>query len=199
MGERQVIEHDAFAVVGLYRVSGERPLFRVDYPQGNYIELRIKRAKLEREGAHEFVFGQEEIVSVAMSEVQFARLVASFNIGDGVPCTLNHYTDPRDGRFKAVKLDQTYAASPELFAKDIHGRADTAFKAVDAVRDELAELLRQPGSPRKRDLERLASSLDKAQREFVQNAPTSSRGPRRRSARRPRTPRARWTPMWTSA
>lgn len=83
--------HPSYGVVGLARVSGRTRLFGSRVPEHtDYVTLRIHRAD------RTFSYGQErarataQVVEIALSSVQLARLLTEMNMGDGVPCTLRY-------------------------------------------------------------------------------------------------------------
>lgn len=86
-GER-IFEHPGFGLIGGSRVSGSTVLFGSDFEHHNFVEIRIARAELHRDLSHDWQFGRDEIVSVRMSEAQWATFVSSLNVGQGVPCTI---------------------------------------------------------------------------------------------------------------
>ena len=88
-------KHPAFGVIGVGRVSGHTRLFGSDFTHHNYISLRISTAKtIESYGVKTSVHSDEQIVEVCLSEVQFARMITSLNMGEGTPCTLEYVQMP---------------------------------------------------------------------------------------------------------
>lgn len=88
-GER-IYEHPAFGMIGGSRVMGSSVLFGSDFEHRNFVEIRVRRASLRRDLSRDWHFGEDEIVSVRLSEAQWATFVSSLNNGDGVPCTLDY-------------------------------------------------------------------------------------------------------------
>jgi hypothetical protein len=99
--------HPSFGLVAISRVqSTGRPLFESPFRHQHFITLSISRARRQRTDLHDnFIMADEEIVEVSMSEVQFAAMVTTMNMGQGVPCTISHVdgkivTEPPDDRTK---------------------------------------------------------------------------------------------------
>lgn len=95
MKDREEIEHPAFGMIHASRISGQRNLFMVDYPQGHFVRLTIAPATLIRDLSNDWVHSRAyPLIEVDLSEVQWARMISSMNT-TGVPCTLNQYADPK--------------------------------------------------------------------------------------------------------
>lgn len=151
-------QHDAYGVIGVSHVSGQKDLFMVDYPQEHYVVLRIKKAETRRNLSNTNVFGKAEIIEVAMSEVQWARMIAAPNRNDGVPCTLSRYTDPLTKEYKTPKLEGQHAASVETFSAEVRAAGSKVAGRVQEAQSILTSIL-AGGAPRKADLQKLKEAL----------------------------------------
>lgn len=162
------IHNDAFGVIGISHVQGRRDLFMIDYPQDHYVVLTIKQAKLNRHLSRDWVFPETEIIRVALSETQFARMISSPNRGEGVPCTLERYTDPKSGEFKSPKLEGTYAGKVATFAAEVK---DDAKQAAQGMAEALAALdaVLAGGAVKKGDLHEVRAKIAKAKQEVDSN------------------------------
>lgn len=89
-----VTTHPAFAEIVANHVSvggGPLYLYGSDFSHSHAVTIAIKRSELHRSTLHyDNHFGREEIISVVMSEAQWAAFVASPNQGGGICCTLEH-------------------------------------------------------------------------------------------------------------
>lgn len=90
-GNKDAHEHPSWALIRASRVSGGSNLFESDYKHHNYMTLSIFRAERCGSGSQSMVMGKNEYLEIAMTEAQFARLVASAGVGVGVPCTLQRH------------------------------------------------------------------------------------------------------------
>lgn len=92
--ESYVERHPSYAMIGASRVSSGPPgksLFGSDFRHQHFVTVTIKRAEMAREqGSSDYYYANDEIVEVALSEAQWATFVASPNVGDGVPATLEY-------------------------------------------------------------------------------------------------------------
>lgn len=80
------MEHPAFGMISVSRVSGRTNLFGSDFAHQNYVVITINDADLRREMSRDWVFPRKQVIEVAMSESQWATFVSSFNTS-GIPCT----------------------------------------------------------------------------------------------------------------
>lgn len=90
MHDSQEYEHPAFGMIRAARVSGQTTLHGSDYEHRNWIEVTITHGDLIRNLNQDWYHAGKEIVSVQLSEAQWATFVSSLNVGSGVPCTIDH-------------------------------------------------------------------------------------------------------------
>lgn len=159
----------AFGQINIHRISGAKRLFGVNFPQDHFIRIAIHTAHLNRNLASDRVFDDKEVVVVDMSEVQWARLIASPNTA-GVPCTLARYRDPVTGEYMTPQLPEKDFADAETFKDEIKDRAKKATAEVDAARAKLSEIL-QGGPVRKGDLQEVLEMLRSGSQTFASNLP----------------------------
>lgn len=163
-----VTEHAGFGNISAMRVSGEQNLFMVDYPQGHFIALEISGADLRHSGATDRVMPKEAIIRVALSEVQWARMISSMNSG-GVPCTLQRYYEPATGAFLTPKLPEKHAADIATFKDNVKARVQKATAGVRQAEKALEEIMKGP--LRKGDLAQVQEMLRAAGQQMESNVP----------------------------
>jgi hypothetical protein len=121
--------HPAWGMIGASRVSSSSPgatLFDSDIRHQHYVVVRLKRATRKRDLGHDFKHGRGEIVAVAMSEAQWASFVSTMNVGDGVPCTIEHVgAEPMPG----VEHDPRLAVSMD----EVGRAAEKALEEIQAA------------------------------------------------------------------
>jgi hypothetical protein len=159
----------AFGQINIHRISGGKRLFGVNFPQDHFIRIAIHTAHLNRNLASDRVFDDKEVVVVDLSEVQWARLIASPNTS-GVPCTLARYRDPVSGEYLTPQLPEKDFADADTFKDEIKDRAKKATAEVDAARAKLSEIL-QGGPVRKGDLQEVMEMLRSGSQTFASNLP----------------------------
>lgn len=89
-GDEEVETHPAYAMIGASRVSGNTRLFGSEFTHEQFVTISIHAAELHRNLSRDWHFARNEYIEVSLSEAQWASFVSSMNVGNGVPCTLNH-------------------------------------------------------------------------------------------------------------
>lgn len=90
------LQHPAFAQISASRCQGGGfSLYGSDFQHDATIEIRICHSELHRDLRRDWHFQEKEIVSVRLSEAQWATFVSSMNVGSGIPCTLDHIQGER--------------------------------------------------------------------------------------------------------
>lgn len=82
--------HPAYAQIGASRVTGgNKVLYGSDLEHNSSIEIHISGSQLDRSlSRDDYHANHRPMITVALSEAQWATFVSSLNIGMGVPCTL---------------------------------------------------------------------------------------------------------------
>lgn len=85
-------EHDAYGMIGISRIHGSQPMFGSHVKtHPTYIQITVKRGvRITEDGTDWYMGGNREVIRLRMSAAQFADMLTNMNIGDGVPCTLEH-------------------------------------------------------------------------------------------------------------
>jgi hypothetical protein len=167
---KEAIKHPAFGKIRAARVSGHSNLFMVDYPQSHYIELTISKADLRREHSNDWVHGDEQLITVAMSEVQWARMLSSLNT-EGVPCTLERYYEPTAETFVRPAMPDNHVGKADTFTKEVQETAKLAGDKLTAVITMVTEVLSGAGAIKKGDIKEILSMLNNAKMQLASNLP----------------------------
>jgi hypothetical protein len=85
-------KHPSYATLQFSRVSssGVKPLFGSSIKHRDTIVMRVRKASLCRHLNEDYIFGDQEIIEVEMSQSQFAEAITSMNQGSGIPVTLTY-------------------------------------------------------------------------------------------------------------
>lgn len=160
-GDTRTYTHPAFGQVMLNRVSGRTVLYGTDFEHDHWIALRIKRSELNRHLAHDWMHERDEIIEVALSEAQWARLVSSVGVGAGVPCTIKSiYGSQRS----TIPLRQQKSETESELRELLRNAEAHVLEAMDSVQDELSGL-----SKAKKD--KIMHHLSRLQRELSDHIP----------------------------
>lgn len=120
--------HPAFGMISFLRIQtgGKRRLF------GSALEMhptsilmRVKHASREHHMGRDWFFADKGIVEVELSAAQFAELITSMNMGDGVPCTLRYVEGkempsiPVDDKMEKERVVDQFKANMEHLLTDL--------------------------------------------------------------------------------
>lgn len=128
-------KHPAFGLVKASRVSSTpgAVLFDSEIRHREYVVLSVKRASRTRDLNRDWIHddGRADLISIALSEAQWASLVSSFG-SSGVPCTIQATeTDHQvPGLPFAPRLEQSVAEVTDA-ADKTYARVKEALAAVE--------------------------------------------------------------------
>ncbi len=149
------VTHPAFGVVQVSRTSGgARSLFMSDVKHDHRICLRIHKAQHRRHLNSYWTHAGDKLIEVEMSELQFAQMISSMNLGSGVPCTLTCAREGEMVRLPAIDPDDLTA----VFSSEIKKQTSQALESARKAHSLLLELMSQK-TVKKKELEPLASLL----------------------------------------
>lgn len=117
--------HPTYGMIGASRVSAQPGVycFGSRIRHNAFVEITIRGASLSRHLNHDHYFADNELISVRLTEAQWATFVSSPNVGMGVPCSLDHVLMERCG--------------------EVPPPADSISQAKHEARKEAAELMEQ--------------------------------------------------------
>ena len=124
-------DHPSYAILGFHRTTGHKTnLFGSSIAHNDTIQLTLKKAYTSRSLNQDWYFAREPLFKVEMSYSQFAELITSLNIGDGVPVTLRYtredgyiedcpFVDRAEKHLNEFKdhLSETYQHTRDLIKK----------------------------------------------------------------------------------
>lgn len=149
----QRISHPAFGQISVSRGSvGGRGinLYDSDFGHSEIITIEVKHSELHRGLSRDRHYPRENIVHLTLSAAQWATFVSSFNMGGGVPCTINW--EKGVGRIPgipAVERAEAYKHDMRNTTKEAVERLEVLRTAIEASglskkkRDELLSKLNQ--------------------------------------------------------
>ncbi|EIX9776766.1 TPA: hypothetical protein L9B97_004621 [Klebsiella pneumoniae] len=159
---RDMVTHPAFGLVRVGRVnSSGTNLFDSDIDHRELIELTFHTAAIEQDGYSNRVTKGEDrspLLVARLSAAQWAAMVSSFGVGEGVPCTLSKI---RDGKLVHLPEIEKSETMHERFSNDIAARVSKDITRIEAITDKLGSLIAS-GKIGKRDLRDIYDSLSSA-------------------------------------
>ncbi|HBS7333350.1 TPA: hypothetical protein MAQ45_005155, partial [Klebsiella pneumoniae] len=118
-------------------------------------------AAIEQDGYSNRVTKGEDrspLLVARLSAAQWAAMVSSFGVGEGVPCTLSKI---RDGKLVHLPEIEKSETMHERFSNDIAARVRKDITRIEAITDKLGSLIAS-GKIGKRDLRDIYDSLSSA-------------------------------------
>jgi hypothetical protein len=105
-------------------VRGKNRLFGSSIDSMNIITLTICQAEVYHSLGSDHFMGNKEIISVDMTEHQFAQLLTTMNQGDGVPVTIRHVNMKRtpplpDTKVEAAKIVDKFRDDVDKWKKEL--------------------------------------------------------------------------------
>jgi hypothetical protein len=150
--DRTTEQHESFGLVGFARVQGSPgPLFGSSIRHHNFIRLRLQTARRTRDLNCYWYSGDKMIAEVDLSATQFADLLTSMNVGDGVPCTIR-WAEGREME-ECPAVDQR-----EMFRNEFKADMRKVAKNAADLEEFVASLPKQK-SVKKSDLEKIGHDL----------------------------------------
>jgi hypothetical protein len=149
----KTINHPSFGLVGLRRRSSNRTaLFGSNIQHGNTISLTIKTAEHNRHLNDDWYHGKDSLIEIEMSGSQFAELITSFNIGDGVPCTIRRFD-------KKTLPDPPYENPVDIFQREFEATMNNLGKTCESTVEDAFKMLKEKTTISKSDREFLLRAM----------------------------------------
>ena len=169
MSKKDREEHPSYVTVGFSRYTGSTgPMFGSSlksHPSG--VRLRVYRAYREHDLAsdHYFSATRHPLIEVDLTEVQFATLVSTLNVGDGTPATLRYLNGEGN-----IPHPPATDGEAEKVASGFPSKAKDVARKLSAARELTRSLLAQPRVT-KADLQQVLAEIDAAVMEISANMP----------------------------
>jgi gas vesicle protein len=149
----EILSHPAFGQISAGRVSGHANLYGSDFTHQHFIEISIRTSQLRRSLSNDWPHNRDELISVWISEAQWASFVSTLNSGMGQQCTIRHIglkpmpklpsPKSRSDQFSKEARQTTEKASQEL--KEL-GELIQASTLSGAKKKELLRKINQASS-----------------------------------------------------
>jgi hypothetical protein len=160
-------EHPSFGMIELHHRSGSEALFGVDYPTGHSTSIRISTGTVRRSLSGEWFYAKEIIAEIEMSEVQFARFIATPNTS-GMPCTLRQV---RKGQLEQVERPPEHMASAQTWKNEARDMARKIGGNLDHMRAMIKAQQESGKTPTKKWLDDLGHWAQQTQQAIQSDLP----------------------------
>lgn len=161
-------KHPSFGTVSIVRTSSHPPqsLFDSKTQHSHYVSLRISDAiRVRNSDTHStMVMPKETIISVDMSESQFAHMIASINMGAGTPCTISR----RDGE---LIEDCPADTTSKEYGKEAITSCNNAIDRMDEAQEFIDGLAKKKSPMNKAERKQLSEIFDSVRQQIKQNIP----------------------------
>lgn len=165
--ENEKEQHESYGMIGFSRftVGGKGiNLFGSSLRHSSGITMRVKTASKRRDLHRDWIHGEDLILELTLSPTQFADLITSMNIGDGVPCTLGYVDGKGVPDCPEVQLRQRFDAEvKEDFRK--------AMEDAQAIVDEVSNIFFEKDRLAKQDRIHIKNRLHALIQHIKQNIP----------------------------
>lgn len=134
--------HPAYGIASIHRISGNaRNLFGSSVYCDHYVELEITGGvEIENDSYHRFLPSGKSHIRVVFSPAQFAELITSMNIGNGVPCTIKNIAGERIDEIP----DEIHVNELDRQKDNFKNRMKDLSKNLHDAQDRIKELLSLP-------------------------------------------------------
>jgi hypothetical protein len=166
MNERTYETHPSYGMASFSRsTSGHGPrLFQSHTDNSTFISLKIKQAEVSHDLGRDWVHGRELVCEVSFSAAQFAELLTTMNIGDGVPCTIR----------RVEHKEFPYPPPVETLAAKVHNRFQQDVKdkmaGLQKLQQDVIDLMAKP-TMKAADKKAIADAMHQMVGLFTANAP----------------------------
>lgn len=165
MDEEIIEKHESYGVLGFYRTSSTTSnLFGSSIKHQNTIRMRLKTASKRRRLNDTRYYGDKDIVEVEMSYNQFAEIITSMNVGDGVPVTIKRLNGQRMEECPDENIR-------EVFEKEFAQKMKELGSRMNKLVEESEKILSDKNPLKKNDKELILSELRMLKQELSSNVP----------------------------
>jgi len=168
--KEEELRHESYGSIHFSRRQGDpgRLFGSALNGHGSYITLCISRSTLIRNDLHDRTYSggfRGDLIEVDMSAAQFAELLTTMNIGNGVPCTISHVNGKAMERPPEIPHETERVRSG--FKDKMKTLADDAQKALG----EIKKLFEEKKNLTKEDRKIVIGFLEKVVMELGANSP----------------------------
>lgn len=165
--KEETFTHESYGMVGLSRCTGRQRLFGSAIPyHDHFIALRVHRGERSHHLSRDWYRASQRlpIVEVFISAAQFADMITSMNMGEGVPCTIRSVEGQR------MEEPPDLETEAEKVQTDFKGDLRDIVKELKAARSEVETLLEKK-SLNKGDRAKIQARFDKILQHMQSNVP----------------------------
>lgn len=124
----------AYGMLAFSRVTGGDPnLFGSSIKHNEKLRLTLKTGAIHRDIHNDWYFGRNTLFEVEMSYTQFAELISSMNVGDGIPVTIRYIQG--EGQIPGIEIVNRKTQFTNEFATQSKAASQKAKDLIATVKD----------------------------------------------------------------
>lgn len=127
-----VSRHPAFGQVAIARTSGAGQLYGSEFNHQYAIRMTISSSEMHRSLSEDRYFARDELISVTMSESQWATFVSAIGVGGGVPCTIGYIKS--DGPMPGIKREER---TDDVFRREALASCEKAIGQIEQLQQAI--------------------------------------------------------------
>jgi hypothetical protein len=152
--QETIKKHPSYGMLSFHRVHGAAtPLFGSSVQHRDTIRLTLKEGEVKRSLNTDWYFGGKQLFEVEMSLSQFAELITSLNMGDGIPVTILSTETQR-------KIESCpFESKAELHQKEFQEHLRKTYEKSQTLLQQVKERLSTKKALTKKEKEEMLTTL----------------------------------------
>lgn len=155
--------HESHGMIGLYHTNGRRRFFGSALgTHDHYMAIKIREGYEVANMGRKWFAGGKLVCEIRLSNAQFAEMITTPNMNDGIPCTFSfregHGEIDEDPKLRDLEITQALTYAEE-------GTQEGIARLAEALK-RVSNLLNGRGTVRKKDLEPIRTLLIQANNVF---------------------------------
>ena len=152
--QETINKHPSYGMLSFHRVHGAAtPLFGSSIQHRDTIRLTLKEGEVKRSLNTDWYFGGKRLFEVEMSLSQFAELITSLNMGDGIPVTI--LSTEKQGKIESCPFE----SKAELHQKEFQEHLKKTYEKSRALIRKVKERFSDKKALTKKEKEEILSTL----------------------------------------
>jgi len=155
-------------LVGLYRTNGQKRMYMSNLINQNWITLRVYEAKDYVDFGEKRVSAKsgKPLLELELSSSQFAELLTTMNVGNGVPCTLKSYGGTRMDHTSLEEEEKSMDVGLKYFKENSKEMTEKIIRTIEKCHLKMESI-----KISKKDKETVTSLLYTIETEIASNLP----------------------------
>ena len=155
-------------IVSFSRINGSKKLYMSNLNNATWISLRIHEAKENNSFGEKKAYptSNRPLVELDLSAAQFAELLTTMNVGNGVPCTLRYLNNEKIDQSGLEEEEKSIDVGKKYFQNSVKEFSETITAMTDDFLKRSEDI-----KMNKKDKENLKWIFNKINQEILSNMP----------------------------